>query len=612
MRIKTRLFSMRISPVVILLLCLGFTIWGWRSALQTAHLRNRERFDNLCQEITSNIREKIEVYVEALYGARGLFAASNSVERDEWRAYVNELKMKTRYPGLIALEYVDRVKSRELAAYVQQVREDKSVSGEGLPEFSIYPQNDKEEYWPVVYAEPLEFNRTALGYDLSHESKRRETLLRSLETGEVSFSDKLLLRRFDPAVPGFYIALPVFKKGEAVASPEERRNNFQGFVVGVIKARDFFEFAYDRYKKTWDIDFEIFSGASLSDENLLFDSNQVMHQIEENQISEKFIFETKITVGGKSFLLHFWANPKTRASKYERLFPNYVLITGFVFSVLLYFFIVMMVTGRERAEKFADDKHKDLIAEIAIRKRAEEKTREAMKVKSDFTSTVSHELRTPLTVIKESISIVGDGTAGPLNDDQAMFLDKAKKNVDRLARLINDVLDYQKMESGKTPFHKTLGDLNDVVKEVTEDYREVALRQGMDLEIYLDPAMPRVLFDRDKIIQVIGNLLNNAIKFGREGKIFVSTEYDDNAVKVSVTDNGPGIKTDDKDKLFKSFSQLGGTNDRKIGGAGLGLVICKRIIEAHGGKIGVESVYHKGATFYFMIPVIERRMTDGR
>ena len=227
----------------------------------------------------------------------------------------------------------------------------------------------------------------------------------------------------------------------------------------------------------------------------------------------------------------------------------------------------------------------------------------------EFTSTVSHELRTPLASIKMALDIILSGTPGPVNQDQADFLGRAKSNVDRLNRLINDILDLSKMESGKIVMKMQAADLNQVVRESLEPQQGVAEGKGLKLECALDLALPPVVFDRDRMLQVLYNLVGNAIKFTEQGKVCVVVKGDvtGNVVHVRVEETGPGISPDDMKKLFEKFQQLEGPMNQKAGGTGLGLAICKTIIECHAGKIWVESELGKGSSFCFLIPLVERR-----
>lgn len=243
--------------------------------------------------------------------------------------------------------------------------------------------------------------------------------------------------------------------------------------------------------------------------------------------------------------------------------------------------------------------------EVEERKKVEEQLKEVMAIKSKFTSVVSHELRTPLTAIKEGIGIVLDGSAGEINEDQRDFLDTAKRNVDRLHRLINDILDFTKLESGRMEFRMKENDINQVIKDVVEVQKTPAEAKGLYLKMEPFPEMRKVTFDYDRIVQVITNLVNNAIKFTEKGGITIRSLREDQWIRVEVKDTGMGIKEEDIPKLFASFQQVGESTYHRTDSTGLGLAICKEIIEAHQGRILVESVYGEGSSFIFTLP--ERR-----
>jgi len=260
---------------------------------------------------------------------------------------------------------------------------------------------------------------------------------------------------------------------------------------------------------------------------------------------------------------------------------------------------------RDMAKKaliFVEDITEQKNAEMEL-KAAEEKEKDALNMKANFISMVSHELRTPLTSIKEGISLVSDGTAGKISTGQKEFLEIAKRNVDRLARLINDVLDYQKLETGKMDFNIREEDINVLVTEVVEEMIPVIKSKELDISQSSAKELPLVKCDGDRIKQVIINLINNALKFTEKGEITVSTALSDKFVLVSISDTGIGIKDEDLDKLFKSFSQVHTGKERRTGSSGLGLAISKRIVEEQGGRISVTSEFGKGSTFSFTLPV---------
>ena len=239
------------------------------------------------------------------------------------------------------------------------------------------------------------------------------------------------------------------------------------------------------------------------------------------------------------------------------------------------------------------------------RKKVEKKLKEAIEAKSQFMSMVSHELRVPLTSIKESIAIVLDGLAGKISEEQRNCLDIAKRNIDRLNRLVSDLLDFNKLEAGKMNFDMQDGNVNETAKDVYDTMLPVAKEKGMNLVLELDDCLARVKFDRDKINQVMSNLVNNAIKFTKQGRITIATSKREGAIQVSVSDTGCGIKKEDLPRLFHEFEQLEAVGIEKTRGTGLGLAISKEIIARHNGEIRAESELGKGSTFLFTLPSLE-------
>lgn len=241
--------------------------------------------------------------------------------------------------------------------------------------------------------------------------------------------------------------------------------------------------------------------------------------------------------------------------------------------------------------------------DITTRKQYEEKLKETVKIKSEFTAMVSHELRTPLTVMMLGLDAVFSDWAGPLTPDQKDLLKNVKRNTDRLGRLIDNVLDYQKLEAGRMEIRLQECDLNTLIEDIVEDFTLLAKNKGLTLSCRLDRRPFKIVCDKDKVHQVLVNLLNNAVKFSERGGLTVETVLQDKEIHISVQDQGMGIKEEDLPKLFQQFSQIITEKGRKVGGTGLGLAICKKIAELHRGRIEVRSVHGKGTTFILILPI---------
>jgi len=223
------------------------------------------------------------------------------------------------------------------------------------------------------------------------------------------------------------------------------------------------------------------------------------------------------------------------------------------------------------------------------------------QMKSDFISTVSHELRTPLSIIKEGISLVLDEVPGKVSKKQEKILDISKSNVDRLARIIDDLLNISKIEAGRADLKKDLIDISKVARVAAKAFENKAKEKGLEMRLDVDDLTGKVWADADRIMQVLTNLIGNAVKFTSSGHIKVSCKEKDDQVVCSVSDTGPGISKDDIPKVFGKFQQFGRTAGPGDKGTGLGLSIAKSIIDMHNGAIWVESSPGKGSKFVFKL-----------
>lgn len=228
-----------------------------------------------------------------------------------------------------------------------------------------------------------------------------------------------------------------------------------------------------------------------------------------------------------------------------------------------------------------------------------QRAKRAYEVKSQFLSTMSHELRTPLTSIKFSLDLMDGGTLGKVPDDLEPILGIALDNSKRLAQLINETLDLQKIESGEMVFRFQTVDLKRIVENSVKSVAAQAESQQVTVVTNFDDGEMSVRGDEDRIVQVMGNLLSNALKFSDEGGVItVRVQRVDDNVRVSVEDKGAGIPDDMEDKVFGRFSQVDSSDQRKIGGTGLGLNISKVIMEKHNGTIRYTSELGEGTTFF--------------
>jgi Na+/proline symporter/nitrogen-specific signal transduction histidine kinase len=251
-----------------------------------------------------------------------------------------------------------------------------------------------------------------------------------------------------------------------------------------------------------------------------------------------------------------------------------------------------------------EQKSLELEAATAELRGANARLQELDRMKDDFMSTVTHELRTPLTSIRAFSEILLDDPRIQLSE-RKRFLSIIVKETERLTRLINQMLDMAKIESGNAEWRSTRLDLNEVIAEAAESTGQLFREREVALTILPCTPPPLVMADRDRLIQVLINLLSNAVKFcaPRAGRVEVRPAALDGQVRVDVSDNGPGIPAGDLETIFEKFRQGGDTLTAKPRGTGLGLPISRRIVEHFGGRLWVESRPGQGATFSFVLPL---------
>lgn len=228
------------------------------------------------------------------------------------------------------------------------------------------------------------------------------------------------------------------------------------------------------------------------------------------------------------------------------------------------------------------------------------------QIKDEFISTISHEIRTPLSIIKAAVSNLGDEVVGSLNEDQTKIVGMLENNVERLTRIIDHLLDMSRLESGKFQVNLNNFDINELIYQICGEYELRLKDEKLEISSELESNLPLVKIDGDMVMQVFHNIITNAIRYARK-KIVIFTSVERNFVKVGISNDGDAINENDLEKIFDRFVQI----NRPIGGqgykgTGLGLPLCKLMIQALQGQIWAENSQDKHTTFYFTLPLSEK------
>jgi signal transduction histidine kinase len=228
----------------------------------------------------------------------------------------------------------------------------------------------------------------------------------------------------------------------------------------------------------------------------------------------------------------------------------------------------------------------------------------ASKTKTEFMMAMGHELRTPLNSIIGFSDLLKRKNFGELNEIQEKYVDNINLSGNNLLMIINDILDISEVEAGKIDLSIKKMSIADVINISIASIKDIAKQKKIQVITEIDPGSDLIEADMNRIRQVFFNILNNAIKFSKpEGIVTITARKECEMVQISVSDTGIGIKEEDIGRLFKEFEQIDRGPSRQYGGTGLGLVISKKLIELHGGRIWVKSIYGEGSTFSFTLPI---------
>lgn len=553
--------------------------------------QENDEFEKESYRIVDKIMKRMDHYGEVLQAGRGLFAASKTVERDEWKAFIDTQKIQERFPGIQGVGYQKRTADAE--TFLKDMQELQTL---GLLNRD-QPIIDQDGYYRYIfYLEPVnERNKKAYGYNMLSEPVRREAIERSRDNDAPALSGKVTLVQeiTEKKQAGFLLYLPVYENGKQHQTVEERNRYLIGNVYAPFRAGDFINGIIT--ERVSNLDLHIYDN-TVSDETLMYDYSE-LYNTNITQNAAVFTKEIPINNFGRTWIIvfHWYEESDSRSNN---IMANIVLIAGLTLSVFL-FFISKKIReiNRRNNEQELDSKI------VEVRHKTEvEHLEKINKLKTEFVSVISHELKTPLVSIQGYAEMLNMKTKN-LTEDQKVEINEIHKNAVVLDSIINDLLDTQKLELEKISLSKSYVDINKLVDNVVYNFKPLSGKKSIRIESQISEKIDLVC-DEYRLVQILNNLIKNAIESinHKTGLIILSVKKGPGEVVFSVNDNGSGMNKQQLDRLFKKFYQTDTSLARKKGGSGLGLYIINELIKLHGGKIWVESELGKGTTFYFSIP----------
>ena len=569
-------------PYLLCLAALSLTASGARYAVNTGAVEERLRFDNAAEQLRSEMVHRVDAYLSMLLGAAGLFAASETVEVREFRAYVERLELPRRYPGVQGVGFSRLIKDDERSQVLAERRQD-------IPSFHYWPDRPEGAQHSIIYLEPLdERNALALGYDMSAEPARRDAMDRARDSGEPASTARVSLvqERLDPqhGQPGFLIYVPVYQHGTKPQNIEQRRRTLVGYVYSPFRGDDLLSgLLQERGHGGAGLQLEVYDG-SAEEDHLLYRSSAAPRQ------NDALSSLQTIDVAGRQ-----WAVLLRGVAGFtgggRRALTNLVVGAGVFLSLLLFVVTQSQVKARAVAERAADEL-----------RRSEEALRAANEAKDEFLATVSHELRTPLNAIVGWAHMLRKGQVPPESHEHA--LEVIARNAAAQTTLIEDLLDVSRAVEGRLPLKKSEVDLGPLLKVALDSLEPAARAQELTMVSRVASNLGVVFADPGRLQQIILNLLSNAVKFTPAGgRITLSADAGTDVVTIRVSDNGAGIAPELLAHVFERFWQADKSTTRRYSGVGLGLTISRHLVELHGGTIEAASEGEgRGTTITVQLP----------
>ena len=547
-------------------------------------LRNRwqdwlSEIERRAQDRTEVIRGQIMRSMEVLHGIEALFSVQPNVTRQQFSSFVGE--SLARQNELQALAWDPRVPGAERAGWEARGK------SEGLPQFhfteegeggAMVPARERDEYFPVFYLESLAKNAPALGFNVASEPHRLVAMEHARDTGEPKASSPIRLAQESGSQRGFVVYHAIYQGPSS--NVEERRASLTGYAAAVFRIGDLIDRSLHDAGD---------NGAVLTVRDVE-EGGTIYHQSGE-RLSHRPSWTTTVDVGGRRWELLFEPTLSIHDPRADSM-PWVVLIAGLVITALLSSYLwksAIQAAAIQRGQT-------ELLAEVAVRKKAEAAAEAANRAKSEFLASMSHEIRTPMNAILGYAQILARDGALPRfhRDAVATILSSG----DHLLHLIHEILDLSKIDAGHMEVVTADFDLSALARELAAMFQQPCEAKQLGLRFETSTLNEPVMVhgDEGKLRQVMINLLGNAVKFTSRGRVVLRIfKQEKERWRFEVEDTGPGIPEAAMQRIFEPFQQETGALGS---GTGLGLAISRRQVEILGGEIGLRSVEGKGSCFY--------------
>ncbi|MBT1076658.1 CHASE domain-containing protein [Geobacter grbiciae] len=580
-------------PLAVLTVGLLLTYKLWTREHQIVARDLRANFDFLVQEDLTLIKQRMQAYEQVLRGARGLFTASESVERHEFRDYVTALGLEESYRGIQGVGFTQIVPAARLQSHIESVRK------EGFPDYAIWPDREQEIHTSIIYLEPFSGrNLRAFGYDMFSEQVRHAAMVRARDTGTVALSGKVRLvqETGEREQAGVLSYLPIYANGKRLDSVQSRRSAIIGWVYSPFRMDDLMAGLFGG--RANEIDIEIYDGEEISEKTLLHDSDKIRFA---GVMEAPLLAIKRMEIAGRLWTVAFRSLPPFE----KRLKSNqagYVAVTGIVLSLLLTAITRLLARGRSRAMEAREAlaiKQKQLEdLNLSLEQRVAERTAELERLNRELESfcySISHEIQAPIARLDGFSTAIAE-SARDAGSDEVLYL---AERLGVASRKLRDVIDSLLViyRLGSTEMEMVPVDLSQLCGQILDELRE----HERTIKVTIAPDVV-VQGDHRMLETCIRHLLENAVKYSArnpEAAVEFGEIIQPGEAVYFVRDNGVGFDMAFAGKLFEPFCRL--HCESEFEGSGTGLPTVQRIIERHGGRIWAEATPGNGATFFFTL-----------
>jgi signal transduction histidine kinase len=591
--------------VLVLGIFISFILWSeskenQRNATQTA-------FNHHAQLIQTQIQKELDLGINNLVVVKSLFDSSIFVSAQAFYTFTEELLKENQ--SIQALSWAPLVKNKNRLAFENEIR------SQGYPAFQITENDDKKQtvapaqlrdfYFPVTYIEPYETNKKAHGFDLYSEETRKKALELARDIGILVATPQIDLVQ---GTLGFLGIAPIYQKGALLQTNFQREQSLAGFVTGVYQINTIISQALTRLDLKAEETNRLFiydiSSPDLKPEMLFPTHLDSSKNTEYHEIKK---YEGLLHVPGRLWQLVILPTDAMIKTSQEDL-PLKIFFISFAFSLILAAIVFLAILTKERSQSVIklnqklDNLNKNLEEKIKLRTLELKRSNEDLQ---QFAHIASHNLQEPLRSITNFTGILEQTLQDKLDEDSQKNINSVINAASRMRQLIKDLLDFSQIGREDLAFQKL--NLNDMLREIIAALNDQIQEKKAHLTYSL---LPTLELTSPVISQVFQNLISNAIKFcpnDRAPHIDISVKEEQQQWTFKIQDNGVGIKKEHLKKIFEIFQRLHGRD--KYPGTGIGLAICKKIIERHGGKIWAESIPEQGSTFFFTLPKLPLQVT---